>query len=149
MSRLLFDLVDKMLRSEGIAPFCTFSDFSELLLRLHPRQPARPILNLTQEWKIVGDQGIASQTAAGRRTLIRRHWMCKRMREGDEGSDPLSLFDVLDLLAQFFDLDFDIDRGLTNAHAEFVQTGCFGEDGGDLPVHFLKDEIHPLARLVL
>src|SRR5215475_7908688 len=73
------------------------------------------------------------------RFLSRRH--CDEMnmaRMGEWGLPPRPLFDVLDLLAQFFDLDFDIDRGLTNTHAELVQTGCFGEDGGDLPVHFLK-----------
>jgi len=63
---------------------------------------------------------------------------------------PLApLFNILDLFAEFFDLDFSFDGGLADANAEFIETGSFGEDGGDLAVHFLEDEVHSLARFVL
>jgi hypothetical protein len=36
------------------------------------------------------------------------------------------LFDVLDLFPQFFDLHLDIDGGLADSDAKFVETGGLG-----------------------
>src|SRR5436309_7225468 len=59
-----------------------------------------------------------------------------------------ALLNVLHLFPQFFDFDFDFDRGLTDPDTEFIQAGSFGEDRCDFTIHFLKDEVHALAGLI-
>src|SRR5437667_1212248 len=65
------------------------------------------------------------------------------------GAAPCPLFDVLDLLAKLFDFHFDFDRGLADTDAKLIQAGGFGQDRCDLTVHFLKNEVHAFARLIL
>ena len=61
----------------------------------------------------------------------------------------LWLFDVLDLLPELLDFHLNFDGGLADADAEFVESGSFGQHRADLAVHFLKNEIHTLARFFL
>ena len=59
------------------------------------------------------------------------------------------LFDVLDLLAELFDFDFDFDGGLADTFPELVESRGLGKDRRHFAVHFLKDEVHALPDFVL
>src|SRR5215470_14805428 len=59
-----------------------------------------------------------------------------------------SLFDVLHLLPELFDLHFDFYSSLTESDTHFIQPRSLRKDCSYLSIHLLKNEIHTLAGFI-